>query len=353
MTDTRTTQAGAIALTDGPAADTRITQTGAQALVAHTSPSVRVSQAGAQALIQRTVPGLYVSQVGALVLADYYPCLTHYAQCWRIKRLDGEIFAYTAADVSISFGGDTYMPCESLNASANELGAALGQIGNTQISGIISDDGISEADIIADLFDQAVVEIWMVPWNGGSEAPWRITKGQIAKTTHGRAGYEIEVLTPGAMLQQKSLLRTCGPGCGYDLGDDDCRVDLYAYQEAGTVTTISALNASLQASERIFIDSSRSEADGYWEGGLIEWQTGANAGQISEVKDFVPSTGQITLWDALISPIAIGDTYIISPGCDKSFETCKAKFANGVNFGGFPHLPGQDAISQTPEAKAG
>ncbi|WP_181404899.1 phage BR0599 family protein, partial [Brucella melitensis] len=27
----------------------------------------------------------------------------------------------------------------------------------------------------------------------------------------------------------------------------------------------------------------------------------------------------------------------------KSFATCKAKFANGVNFRGFPHLPGNDA----------
>lgn len=30
-------------------------------------------------------------------------------------------------------------------------------------------------------------------------------------------------------------------------------------------------------------------------------------------------------------------------GCDKSFATCKAKFANGVNFRGFPHLLGNDA----------
>lgn len=30
-------------------------------------------------------------------------------------------------------------------------------------------------------------------------------------------------------------------------------------------------------------------------------------------------------------------------GCDKRFETCKAKFSNTVNFRGFPHLPGNDA----------
>ena len=35
--------------------------------------------------------------------------------------------------------------------------------------------------------------------------------------------------------------------------------------------------------------------------------------------------------------------FTISAGCDKAFATCKAKFANQLNFQGFPHLPGNDA----------
>lgn len=31
-------------------------------------------------------------------------------------------------------------------------------------------------------------------------------------------------------------------------------------------------------------------------------------------------------------------------GCDKRFATCRDKFGNGVNFRGFPHLPGNDFI---------
>ena len=38
-----------------------------------------------------------------------------------------------------------------------------------------------------------------------------------------------------------------------------------------------------------------------------------------------------------------GDTFDITAGCDKSFATCKAKFANALNFRGFPHLPGNDS----------
>lgn len=34
----------------------------------------------------------------------------------------------------------------------------------------------------------------------------------------------------------------------------------------------------------------------------------------------------------------------ITAGCDKQFATCQAKFANAVNFRGFPHMPGNDYI---------
>ena len=40
---------------------------------------------------------------------------------------------------------------------------------------------------------------------------------------------------------------------------------------------------------------------------------------------------------------AAGDTFSVVAGCDKKFATCKAKFANALNFRGFPHLPGNDA----------
>jgi uncharacterized phage protein (TIGR02218 family) len=39
---------------------------------------------------------------------------------------------------------------------------------------------------------------------------------------------------------------------------------------------------------------------------------------------------------------APGDMVTVTAGCDKAFETCSAKFANTLNFQGFPHLPGSD-----------
>jgi len=52
----------------------------------------------------------------------------------------------------------------------------------------------------------------------------------------------------------------------------------------------------------------------------------------------------VTLLEAPVRAIATADTFDIRAGCDKRFETCQAKFANTVNFRGFPHIPGQDTI---------
>jgi hypothetical protein len=39
--------------------------------------------------------------------------------------------------------------------------------------------------------------------------------------------------------------------------------------------------------------------------------------------------------------VAGGNTYSVIAGCTKRFaEDCVTKFANGVNFRGFPHVPG-------------
>jgi uncharacterized phage protein (TIGR02218 family) len=80
--------------------------------------------------------------------------------------------------------------------------------------------------------------------------------------------------------------------------------------------------------------------------GMLEWTSGANGGRRAEVAGHTRdgSTVTITLLEAPVRPIALGDALTILAGCDKRIETCGAKFANVANFRGFPHIPGQDAV---------
>ena len=291
-----------------------------------------------------------VTQAVVLVLArEMTPCFTHWAQCWRIERRDGEVFRFTSHDRPLTIQCESYGPCYSLAASASELGTLLGAPGNVELAGIVADAAITEADLYAGLFDRARVEIWLVPWDIENPVPRLLTQGVAGNLSQGDEGFAMEVLTRGAQLQQRPLLQFFTPGCRWELGDSRCTVDLDALAVTGDVTQLPVLHAATRAHHRTFWDSSRAEADGYFDLGVLEWTSGANTGQISEIKTF--AGGQFVLWRPTISAIAIGDEYEARPGCDKQPETCKTKFNNFVNYGGFPDVPGRDAIVQTPDSK--
>jgi len=86
--------------------------------------------------------------------------------------------------------------------------------------------------------------------------------------------------------------------------------------------------------------------------GRLQWTGGVNAGLAVEVKEHRAEAGEVrlALWQAAPEPIAEGDAFLVTAGCDKRFETCRAKFANGLNFRGFPHMPGNDFVVAYPVA---
>ena len=43
-------------------------------------------------------------------------------------------------------------------------------------------------------------------------------------------------------------------------------------------------------------------------------------------------------------------TLTLTAGCDRRFASCAVKFANTVNFRGFPHIPGSDFVLGYPKA---
>ena len=71
-----------------------------------------------------------------------------------------------------------------------------------------------------------------------------------------------------------------------------------------------------------------------------------------EVKRHAVSGATVTveLWQAMSEPVAAGDAFTISAGCDKQFATCKSRFANQANFRGFPYMPGNDTVLSYPSS---
>ncbi len=263
---------------------------------------------------------------------------TTLAWCWRLTRVDGQVFGFTDHDLPLTFDGTTYQPESGFTASEIRTGSDL-SVDAQDADGVLTSTTITETDILDGRWDNALVEIWRVNWQDvGQRVLMR--RGAIGQVRRGRVQFVAEMRSLGHVLNQ-TVGRTFQATCDAALGDARCGVDLTdpAYAGSGTVVTVTG--------DRSFTVSGLSAfADSWFALGTVTWTGGANAGRDAEVMMHeVGSTDvTITLLEAPVLAIAVGDTFDITAGCDKLFETCTGRFANGVNFRGFPHIPGQDTV---------
>jgi uncharacterized phage protein (TIGR02218 family) len=118
-----------------------------------------------------------------------------------------------------------------------------------------------------------------------------------------------------------------------------------AWSRAGTVTEVLD-----RAQFTAAIDEPRA-TDGWFDGGVLIWETGDNAGRAIEVKSWLQASGAITLFLPPGYAIRVGDALRVHPGCDKRLDTCAGRFGNVLNFRGEPYVPGQDEMMKYPDAK--
>ncbi len=262
--------------------------------------------------------------------------VTTLATCWRVARRDGVVLGFTTHDRLLVIDDVTYRASSGFSPSAvagsNDL-----SVDNLDVAGALSSAAISEADLRDGRFDFAAIEIFQVNWAELSQGKLIVATGRLGEVTMTDGRFTAEMRGLAQALQQP-VGEVYSAECRADLGDARCKVNLAAFTVTGAATSVT--------SSRAFADSARTEADGWFDYGLLTWTTGANAGLSVEVKSF--AGGAFTLFDAMPAAIEVGDAYTVYAGCDKRAATCKAKFANILNFRGEPFVPGPDSMLDYP-----
>ena len=259
---------------------------------------------------------------------------TTLCHCWSLTRRDGLVLGFTDHDRKLSFDGVDFAATTGLEAaeSAAELGFA---IGGGEVAGAFVALGLNEADLARGLYDDARVRIWRVNW---AEPGQRVLmeEGFVGEIKRGETSFTAEVRSFAKAFDEERG-RIYMRSCSADLGDARCGIALVP-AEAEVAASDGRLALSAAGLE--------SYADGHFTGGRLVCSSGANAGFATEVKRHGREGAQalFQLWQAPAAPIVPGDGFRVTPGCDKSFATCRAKFGNGVNFRGFPHMPTTDFI---------
>lgn len=298
--------------------------------------------------------GANVTELDVAVLAYPGPCATSRCQVWKITRKDGTVFAFTSLDTPVEYLGVTYSPCKSLSSTAAESSSELKSVGNVELTGILDDSTITGEDLYSGLFDDAFVEVWVIPYDGqpDDQAPFRQAAGWLGKVTRGEYNFTADVIGPGARLGQAAVVDFVTPGCRWDFGVLDangigCPVDPSAYQIVNVPVTGSTL--------RSLIDFTAMEPppvggiQPLWNDGTITWQTGRNAGVVCQVETVDFGAQALSLWDLAPYPPAIGDLFTLKPGCPKTKTGC-LNYEVYESFGGFPDVPGPDALQSNADS---
>ncbi|PSC04517.1 beta tubulin [Alsobacter soli] len=263
---------------------------------------------------------------------------TTLARCWKVLRRDGAALGFTDHDRDLAFGGVTFAAGAALEASdcESQLGFA---IGGGEVAGALSSGAISEADLAGGLYDGATVEAWMVDWTDPAS---RILLDVYVIGEIRRADRAFVAELRGlAQRFDDPRGRTYQPACAADLGDERCHVDL-ADPRWRAEAVVTATDGA------VFIRAAGLAAfeGGFFAGGRLRFTGGASAGFACEVKahDAGVGEGLVTLWQAPGAPVAPGDAFVVTAGCDKRLATCAGRFGNVANFRGFPHMPGNDFL---------
>lgn len=259
----------------------------------------------------------------------------------RVVRKDGAVFGWTQHDTDQTIDVDvagvdtltTLLANPGFNIQSLVSSAGLG-VDNTDIYVISAEDEMKRVDILNRLWDGCSVYFFRYSWKQPELGIIPLKRGWFGNFSPMLAQFKCEFRDLRQAWQQNTTW-VFQEACRWRLGDGRCAKDLTAFTFEDEIT--SAVTAYA------FGSTGLGQADDYFGEGSVEWLTGLNAGRTDKVKLF--ASGLVTLSEAPIRTMVVGDTFRIIAGCRKRWEEdCKTKFDNLLNYGGEKDKPTRDAL---------
>lgn len=272
--------------------------------------------------------------------------VTTTCRAWGLTRADGVRMGFTDHDRDLGFEGWTFRAGTGMTSGALSRTTGL-SVDNVEAAGALSDAAITEGDIAAGRYDGAAITCWLVNWQDVTQR-MVLFAGSIGEITRSGGAFRADLRGLSEELNQPRG-RVYQRVCGAVLGDAACRVDLGAPGRFLDLAVQDALGG-----QRFRFAGIGGLPDDWFARGRMRVTSGAGAGLVGLVKADrqVGALREVTLWQGLRAEIAAGDGVRLEVGCDKRLSTCRDKFGNGVNFQGFPFIPGEDWLTVYPRRSA-
>ena len=267
------------------------------------------------------------------------------ADVFTVTLQNATVYRWTSADLDVSVGGNTFL--SGSDNSSTVPGVRRGSIRHarglevqTLDLNLYSGSNVLVGGISLPLFahnggfDGATVKVERVFFANGSFGD---TSAGTMVLFEGIVS-DVEPETTKVSLKVKSDLERLNlnmprvlfqPACTNVLGDAGCGVNLATYTVAGTATGVPTTTT---------VPSALAQAAGYFNLGILTMTSGAAAGARRAVSAF--SGGLLTLATPLPQAPAAGDTFTVSPGCDRTTGASGcAKYSNLNRYRGCPYVP--------------
>lgn len=164
-----------------------------------------------------------------------------FATIWTITRADATVFRFTDHDADIEYSGNTYEA--KLGYVSKSITRGIdGAPDNSEITGIISDLGVTPAQLRSGYFDAADYEVSLIDWAAPANGVVPLSKGKLGKVSIDSGQFMTE-LRGIAQALLTNIGRLITPGCDYALGDADCKVVLTSHTETGNVPGVWIIDA--------------------------------------------------------------------------------------------------------------
>lgn len=203
------------------------------------------------------------------------------------------------------------------------------------------------SQVVAGAFDAATITvskgIFPLPVAGGPQldisggiVPWFV--GVVSELQAGRFSVDITISEIIQLLNVQMPKNVLQAGCRYEVFDAGCTLSAVGFTVAGAVSggvTANGINTGL------------TQADDYWQRGILSWTSGVLNGSKYVVQSYKNASGKITSIIPWAKAPSAADTFSIRPNCLKTRAACgNTNVALGPAFNNAAHYPGADFVPQ-------
>lgn len=290
----------------------------------------------------RTIPAAFLTHLEGDLLTV--------ALAVKVTRRDTTVMGFTSASKRFDLDGVAYEPeaaCDPTSLRTSE-GTS---VDNLEVAGLIQSERVTREDIRAGLYAHALVELFLVNYMSPSDGVITLPKFFVSQITYEDGRFLFELRALSSRLAQQ-ICDLTSPFCRvHQLFDAQCFVGGVNF-DGGFVPGDFQYPATVAAvTSPTVLDLTLTDdlANDWLNEGKATFLTGANAipNLRKEIKLHVRISAvaaTITLHEAFPFAVVVGDTLEVEAGCDRRFETCRDKFANGGNHRGEPDIPGFGSI---------